>query len=263
MTMTQIPATSSAPTLRERAQAEYDDVQFAQARREAEKGQERAEQCRTQIVAKFAEVLGVRDGVVIREVVVPFEGYDIVEYVGDVEGLTFSVRELSGSESYRDRTRLHVQRDCINCGQPVWVELGSLYDLHQALTTPQMHMWSCVAREPTPPRLTPEESARQAVDGIDGAASDLVAWMFEEEQAIRHRDGWLRANVERLIHAGAVNDLTKKPHSVASATEELCATGDYAELQRLRVEAEHERVMAEARYEQAKLRAALAVKVAQ
>ncbi len=83
--------------------------------------------------------------------------------------------------------------------------------------------------------------------------------MDAEHAAINARDDYVTATINSLI--GQLNPLTKKEHSVASATAWAQEQDEYKRLQRVRIDAEKERLCASASAEAAKLHAKLAVAV--
>src|SRR5690349_16497078 len=103
--------------------------------------------------------------------------------------------------------------------------------------------------------------AEVRVVAIEQAAQAVTDAIAAENDAIRVRDEHKDALVNALI--GNENPITKKPHSATSAAEAAEKDGTYRTLDGLRKRAEAARIIAWAKYEQAKLRAKIAVVAAE
>lgn len=275
MTTAQIPATSSAPTLLHRAAEAMRRYREQNDREQAEHVEREIESAKTLLVERMGSWLGIA----IDPSAITVDLSVSVAATVEVEGFVFGLqRDLHN----RYNAVLVVRTVCARgCGTPLWVDVqdSSLRSFWIAVSESNEHTHPCLQlfddegepttdvlgnplppREPRPPRLTPEEEARQAIDALTLAGQINISQMADERAAIEARDAYVQEMVRSLV--GTLNQVTGKPHSATSAKEYAEQTERYAGLQRARIEAECAHMETTIALETAKLRAQLAVGLA-
>lgn len=272
MTTQLIESTSSAPTLAERAVAEWrrtverHDREYAEARRR--EFDRKVDVLRIHL----RDTLGLADGESIQLTVSETAPNDFT--VTTADGLRFALDTYSRFRDSRDREQLHVAVECARgCGKELWVHVPSLEALGGILQpdATNMHDYPCLQqfddegepttdtlgnplkpRAPYVPKLTPEQKARATIVALENAAARVAHALntiaeLEDARALIKPEA-----IKRLIEAGA--------GSSATAAEKIVERdGDYANHRLKQRDAECEKWGALAAYEAAKLSAALDV----
>lgn len=185
-----------------------------------------------------------------------------------VEGLTF--RTTTSSRDPYSRV-LYLARRCeVSACQypysPVLDEVGNLGEVGVALESRAQHGTTdfedgpCTV-DPDAPKPEPEPSvtqqARNKIDDIGEAARRVREATDEITHAQAECDMIVAEGLPTLI--GVPNPLTGKPHSATSAEDAIKGGARYHRAKERKLDAEGDLILARAWYDQAKLRAKLAV----